>query len=293
MFRAKEAGRRRGLRRGHARRGSTTAASDGARALRRAIGAQRARAALPAGGRARRPGLVGFEALLRWRHPERGLLSPVEFIPLAEETGLIVPHRRAGCSRRPAARSPRGSDARPGRPRVAREPLGAPARATAAWRRRRRSPADAGAGARGLALEITETALHGRRRARSRRWAELTDLGVQLALDDFGTGYSSLSYLQRFPVDILKIDRSFVHGDGRRRRTPRSSRLISLADGLGLEVVAEGVETPSSSTCCGPSAASGPGLPGHRPSRRSGLARAPCSASWAPVPNVDPVPAGR
>ena len=188
---------------------------------------------------------VGFEALLRWEHPERGPLAPSEFIPLAEETGLIIPLGRWVLAE--ACR----------RGRIFREqiPPEAPLRMYVNLSARQfRHPelveevsaalTETGMDPHDLALEITESAMMGERStARDILWA-LKDLGLTLVMDDFGTGYSSITYLKSFPVDILKMDRSMVEGID---EDPENRAIVSattrLAHALGLEVVAEGVET--------------------------------------------------
>jgi diguanylate cyclase (GGDEF)-like protein/PAS domain S-box-containing protein len=187
----------------------------------------------------------GVEALLRWRHPERGVVSPAEFIPLAEETGLIVPLGRwvlhAACRELGAWRR-----ASPG--------AGAVRVAVNAAERQLRDPAllddvraalaAGGLPGEALLLEITEGALMQDPERVRDTLAALKALGVCVAVDDFGTGYSSLSYLQRFPVDVLKIDKRFVDGvaaeDGDRAI---ARTVIALGRTLGLRTVAEGVET--------------------------------------------------
>ena len=151
----------------------------------------------------------GVEALLRWRHPVRGIVSPDVFIPLIEDNGLILPIGRWVLQDR----------LRPGRPLARRGPrpphrrqrVGPPARTRGASSST--SPtcsSSTGLEPSALTLEITETALMRDAPSAARRLGVLKDLGVRIAIDDFGTGYSSLAYLRQFPVDGLKIDRSFV-----------------------------------------------------------------------------------
>jgi diguanylate cyclase (GGDEF)-like protein len=188
---------------------------------------------------------VGFEALLRWEHPERGPLAPSEFIPLAEDTGLIIPLGRWVLAE--ACR----------RGRFFREQISpeAPLRMFVNLSARQfRHPelveevsaalTETGMDPHDLALEITESVMMGERStARNILWA-LKDLGLTLVMDDFGTGYSSITYLKSFPVDILKMDGSMVEGID---EDPENRAIVSattrLAHALGLEVVAEGVET--------------------------------------------------
>jgi diguanylate cyclase (GGDEF)-like protein/PAS domain S-box-containing protein len=189
--------------------------------------------------------VVGVEALVRWRHPERGILPPLTFIPLAEETGLIL--------------------------ELGRQVLAEACAQTQQWQRRFPSAAAltisvnvsprqlqhdvlvdhvrealerSGLPARSLVLEITETAMMHETDATIDKLLALKALGVRLAVDDFGTGYSSLSYLQRFPVDILKIDRSFVAAmEEEAENSSLAPAIVSLAHTLRLDAVAEGVET--------------------------------------------------
>ena len=187
--------------------------------------------------------LVGLEALLRWRHPERGLLLPDDVIPLAEETGLIIPIGRwviqEACRQ---ARRWRGTDGNGPWISVnlsARQFMEASLVSDV-----QEALVAGGLDAAGLVLEITESSLMQDSEATIERLARLKALGVRLAVDDFGTGYSSLEYLRRFPVDILKIDRSFVTGvDGGVKESTLCRAIVALAQSLGLQTLAEGIET--------------------------------------------------
>jgi diguanylate cyclase (GGDEF)-like protein/PAS domain S-box-containing protein len=183
--------------------------------------------------------LVGFEALVRWQHPTQGLIPPGTFIPLAEDSGLIFPIGawvlREAC--RQAA-----SWANPVQLAVNLSPV--QFRQGELTGLVRQILSETGLAADRLELEITEGTLindHDRAMAILR---ELKSIGVHIALDDFGTGYSSLSYLQSFPIDKIKIDRSFVANlDGTRQSASIVRAIIALAHGLKLPVIAEGVET--------------------------------------------------
>lgn len=186
--------------------------------------------------------VTGFEALIRWQHPERGLIFPEEFISVAEETGLIVSLDRW----------------------VLREAC----RQTVLWQKQfpgltisvnlspkqflhadlfielERVLAETALPASSLKLEITENVLMSNAEAVQQTLMKIRDLGVELYLDDFGTGYSSLSYLHRFPIDTLKIDRSFVCRIGAGGENSEIARaIVSLAHSMNLGVVAEGIET--------------------------------------------------
>ena len=187
----------------------------------------------------------GVEALLRWRHPERGMIPPDQFIPLAEETGLIVPIGRwvlrEGCRH-----ARRMRDTLPGG-----EALTMSINLSVKQLQHSDVIADvhdavveAGIEPSTLTLEITETVLMADTDLAVRRLSELKALGVNLALDDFGTGYSSLSYLSRFPVDILKMDRSFLTGGATPEMSELASAVLALGTTLDLDVVAEGIEEP-------------------------------------------------
>ncbi|MCC5951711.1 MAG: EAL domain-containing protein [Acidimicrobiia bacterium] len=187
--------------------------------------------------------VLGAEALARWDHPTRGRLEAGRFIELAEETGIILELGRwvlmAAC--REAGRWRRAWPAQPLVLRVNLSPrqLVQPELADMVVQ----AVAQGGIEPSLLCLEITETALMDDPEAGGRVLAELHDLGVQLAIDDFGTGYSSLAQLKRFPVDVLKIDRSFVDGLGfDTEDTAIVEAIVSMSSALGLEVVAEGVE---------------------------------------------------
>jgi EAL domain-containing protein (putative c-di-GMP-specific phosphodiesterase class I) len=189
--------------------------------------------------------VAGVEALVRWRHPTRGVLAPGSFIAVAEETGLIR--------------------------EIGRQVLNQACRQTREWQQSdlgvdeltvsvnisprqlyhdeivdevKEALVSSGLAAECLTLEITETAMMTDSERAITKLHELKALGVRLAVDDFGTGYSSLSYLERFPVDILKIDRAFVSpiGDGE-GESSLASAIVSLARTMRLTAVAEGVET--------------------------------------------------
>jgi diguanylate cyclase (GGDEF)-like protein len=188
---------------------------------------------------------VGFEALARWEHPQWGLLAPSEFIPLAEETGLIVPLGRWVLAE--ACRQ-----ARAFRERLA--PYRPPWMYVNLSARQLRHPefveevsailSETGMNPQGVALEITESAIMEERSTAVDILWSLKDLGVTLAMDDFGSGYSSITNLKSLPVDVLKMDRSMVEGlDEDPENHALVSATIGLAHALDFEVVAEGVET--------------------------------------------------
>jgi EAL domain-containing protein (putative c-di-GMP-specific phosphodiesterase class I) len=195
-----------------------------------------------AGGR-----IFGFEALMRWRHPTLGSVSPSRFIPLAEESGLIVPMGewalRQACAQTVAWQ------------RAGHAGLRISVNVSAVQFNRpdwvdtvRHALRDTGLSPDCLELEITESLLLQNARETAANLFELRALGVSVAIDDFGTGYSSLSYLHKLPISTLKIDQSFVreigmapmHGQG---DAPVIRTIIALAHNLGMKVVAEGVET--------------------------------------------------
>jgi diguanylate cyclase (GGDEF)-like protein/PAS domain S-box-containing protein len=187
-------------------------------------------------------GISGFEALLRWNHPERGMVPPDQFIPIAEETGLIVPIGRwvlrEGCRH-----ATRVLASMPGQtPSIAINLSLKQIHQSDIVADVRDALADSGLDPERLTLEITETVLMADTEHAVERLCELKELGVRLALDDFGTGYSSLSYLSKFPVDILKMDRSFLGKDASPEAADLAHAVIALGATLDLEVVAEGIE---------------------------------------------------
>jgi diguanylate cyclase (GGDEF)-like protein/PAS domain S-box-containing protein len=188
-----------------------------------------------------------FEALLRWRHPERGPIEPAEFIPVAEETGLIMPIGRfvLGEACEQAARwHAAGSPGISIGVNVAAQQIIDPEFTSDVRDALRR----AGLEPQYLTVELTETTLLANTELVTERLYELKQLGVRIAIDDFGTGYSSLAYLRDFPVDYLKIDRSFVAElSGERAQQGRTmiDTIIALSHNLNLSVVAEGIEEDS------------------------------------------------
>ena len=188
--------------------------------------------------------MVGIEALIRWQHPEHGLVSPAQFIPVAEDSGLIVAIGdwvlRTACQQvrtwqKSGVVSPRVAVNISARQLRAHDFLGSVAAIIA----------ETGIDASLLELELTESILMEPEARRIDGLYRLRKLGVHFSIDDFGTGYSSLSYVKRFPIGMLKIDQSFVRG------LPQSTddagittAIIAMAHSLGLDVIAEGVETP-------------------------------------------------
>jgi diguanylate cyclase (GGDEF)-like protein len=184
-------------------------------------------------------GRRGFEALVRWRHPTRGLIPPDQFIPLAEETGLIVPLGEFVLRRACADAASWPSDLM-----VAVNLSPIQFKEAELFETICAALADSGLAPQRLEIEITESVLLERGVENHAFMERLKHIGIKLALDDFGTGYSSLSYLTAFPFDKIKIDKSFIRN---LTHQPRSSAIISsivtLARGLDMSVTAEGVET--------------------------------------------------
>jgi EAL domain-containing protein (putative c-di-GMP-specific phosphodiesterase class I) len=188
--------------------------------------------------------LVGFEALARWNHPERGLVPPDEFIPLAEETGLITEIGawvlRESCSQLRKWQTALGREALTMSVNLSGKQL----TQTDLIQQIQTILQETDLNPTWLRLEITESVVMENAELATNTLLQLRKLGVHLSIDDFGTGYSSLSYLHRFPVNTLKIDRSFI---GRMAKGDENSEIVrticTLANNLGMEVVAEGVET--------------------------------------------------
>jgi EAL domain-containing protein (putative c-di-GMP-specific phosphodiesterase class I) len=187
--------------------------------------------------------LIGAEALVRWLHPQRGLVAPGAFIPAAEELGLIVPLGnwvlRAGGAQ---ARQWCGEGDGPA-PRLAINVSAQQFHQEDFIASCERTLSECGIAPRRLELEVTESLLLQDIDSAVRKMDRLREMGIRFSVDDFGTGYSSLAYLRRLPVDQLKIDRSFVtnvHRDERNAAIVRA--IISLAGSLGLKTIAEGVE---------------------------------------------------
>ena len=191
--------------------------------------------------------IVGAEALVRWRHPERGVVPPSEFIPLAEETGLIVTIGRwvldEACGQA-AAWSAEGVRI-PITVNVSAVQLGRDGFASDV----REALQSSGIEPSSLTLEVTETTIMRDVAGACERLEEIKAMGVRIAIDDFGTGYASLSQLQRMPADVLKVDRSFVAAlsDGGQSRGLLEA-IMGVARALSLAVIAEGIETAGQMT---------------------------------------------
>jgi diguanylate cyclase (GGDEF)-like protein len=187
--------------------------------------------------------ITGVEALIRWQHPTRGLVPPMDFIPLAEESGMIVPIGewvlRDACQKIAEWNSHRADRPLTVSVNVSAVQLDQPNLAQVV----QAALNDSGLPAKLLVLELTESLLVDHRPATLERLHEIKDLGVRLAIDDFGTGYSSLAYLRRFPVDIIKIDKSFVDDVvDEPTAAALTHGIIQLGRALNLSTIAEGIE---------------------------------------------------
>ena len=193
--------------------------------------------------------LASVEALIRWQHPQRGLVSPTAFVSLAEDTGLIGPIGEwafhAACKQVSEWREGKISGLNLSVNLSSRQRgLGFTAEKLAAILD------DTGLPAESLTLEITENLLMEGSKKSVKWLADFRKLGVRLAIDDFGTGYSSLSYLKRFPINALKVDRSFIYElPGDEGDESLIAAIVAMADSLGIEVVAEGVENDAQRKC--------------------------------------------
>jgi predicted signal transduction protein with EAL and GGDEF domain len=190
--------------------------------------------------------MIAVEALVRWQHPERGLVPPSEFIPAAEESGLIVPIGRW------VLHEAANRVARWMRDGVVGPEFGVSVNMSTRQLQDGALLSDveaalvaSGLPARCLTLEMTETLLVTDVAAAASSLERLKELGIQLAIDDFGTGYASLSYLSRFPIDVLKVDRSFVSAaSGTGQAAVLARTIIGLGAAIGVPTLAEGIEEP-------------------------------------------------
>jgi EAL domain-containing protein (putative c-di-GMP-specific phosphodiesterase class I) len=195
--------------------------------------------------------VLGHEALVRWAHPTRGLIAPDEFIGIAEESGLIVPLGawvlQEACLQ---AKRFQGRDPRWASLTMSVNLSGGQLGQSDLVDMVKSALHDADLKPEHLQLEMTESVLMDDATTTITILEALKGLDVLLGVDDFGTGFSSLAYLRRFPVDVLKIDRSFVDGLGRDLEDSAiASAVVRLADALGLVTIAEGVETPLQRDC--------------------------------------------
>ncbi len=186
--------------------------------------------------------VVGAEALLRWKHRDRGMIPPLDFIPIAERTGLIAP---IGSWVIRSAAAQRASWNASGLPRfpislnVSAEQFRHEQVSEQLWSALEEFSLDGA----DIQCEVTESCLMSDTLDACRQLERMRELGVRVSIDDFGTGYSSLSALSQFPIDVLKIDRSFVAGVGEKKKLSIVGAILALAESLGLDTVAEGIET--------------------------------------------------
>jgi diguanylate cyclase (GGDEF)-like protein/PAS domain S-box-containing protein len=239
MYRAKERGKGRYEIFDEAMRADAVARLETESALRRALDRNELRLHYQPEIDLATGAIAGYEALVRWEHPVRGLLGPGAFLPLAEETGLIVGIGewvlREACTDARRWTQPLTLSVNVSARQLAQHDLVAMVR---------RALSETGTDPSTVCLEITESAVMESGAATTAQLRALKSLGVRLAIDDFGTGFSSLAHLRRFPVDVLKIDGTFVSGLGDQPQDASiAAAVISLAHALGLTTVAEGVET--------------------------------------------------
>jgi EAL domain-containing protein (putative c-di-GMP-specific phosphodiesterase class I) len=187
--------------------------------------------------------LVGFEALIRWEHPEKGLIYPGDFIPIAEETGLILELGRYVLDQA-CADVRRWRDGGMKHLRVSINFSGMQLDQDCFIDEIRDALQKHKLPGSSLEVEITENVIMNGMPSVVRKLRELTKMGIKIAIDDFGTGYSSLSYLQQFPISTLKIDKSFISSiDVNESATSIVDAIVAMAKGLKLNLIAEGVET--------------------------------------------------
>ncbi len=189
--------------------------------------------------------IEGFESLVRWQHPQRGIVSPFEFIPIAEEIGLIVPLGE-WILRESCLQLRKWQNEYETNPPLTISVNLSPKQFTQTdlVERVLEIISDTNIEPDSLRLEITESQLMGDSQATIRTMNSLQKIGIKFSIDDFGTGYSSLSYLHRLPINFLKIDRSFVSQTPEHVKNREIVRtIISLAKNLNLKVIAEGIET--------------------------------------------------
>lgn len=189
--------------------------------------------------------VAGFEALLRWRHPLRGMVSPADFIPVAEETGLIVPIGK-WVLEEACMQMKKWQELFPGAEDLSIS-VNLSTRQLETWdfvEKVAEILDETGLNPSNLKLEITESVIMNNADQTIERILELRDMGIMVSIDDFGTGYSSLSYLHKFPIGMLKADRSFISSIGASDESAEIIKtIVLLAKNLGIEVIAEGIET--------------------------------------------------
>ena len=243
MYRAKEEGRSRAVMYDSSMETAAQGRMDTEMALRRALSEHELRIVYQPVVRLGDRRVIGAEALLRWENPRRGLLSPGDFISVAEDSGLIVPIGRWVMSEVCRQAVAWGGDGRSA-PQVSVNVSGRQLSDPHFLESVRQELDESGLPASHLSVEVTENVLMADPETTATVLAGLKEIGVAISLDDFGTGYSSLGYLRRFPVDAVKVDQTFVGGLGRDQEDSSVvSAILGLAASLGLATVAEGVET--------------------------------------------------